>query len=479
MKKILIITAALAASLSLNAQNEVDALRYSQLIPGGTARFNSLAGAFGALGADFSTLSTNPAGLGVYKKSEFTFTPSLYLGKTTSTYQTRTGEDLKYNFNLGNAGLVMVMPAGKALSESGWRNIQFGVGLNRLNNYNNRMLIEGFNPNSSLLDAYVNYANGIAPSELNEFDTRLAFDTWLLDTLGSNTSYFGAVPAGNVLQRKSITTDGSLNEFVLSMGANYKDRFYLGASLGFPFLRYYETSTYRESDSQGAISDFKEFTLNDEYLARGSGFNFKLGMIFRPTEWLRLGTALHTPTFFQINETYSTSISSEFDNGDYYTASSPNGEFDYKLETPMRFIGSIAFVIGEYGLVSADYEFLDYSDARLRSKSYKYFDENDAIRNSYVQAHNIRLGTEWRIDAFSFRGGYAIYGNPFESKINDGSRNLLSFGLGYREKNYFLDFAYVMAKGSEDYYLYDPVLVSPAVNDLQQNSFLVTLGFRY
>jgi hypothetical protein len=146
MKKILIITAALAASLSLNAQNEVDALRYSQLIPGGTARFNSLAGAFGALGADFSTLSTNPAGLGVYKQSEFSFTPSLYLGKTTSTYQTKTGEDLKYNFNLGNTGLVMVMPAGKALRESGWRNIQFGVGLNRLNNYNNRMLIEGFNP---------------------------------------------------------------------------------------------------------------------------------------------------------------------------------------------------------------------------------------------------------------------------------------------------------------------------------------------
>lgn len=475
----MLIIGTLTATLALNAQNEVDALRYSQIMLGGTARYASLGGAFGALGADFSTLSANPAGIGVYRKSEFSFTPSLYFGKIESTYQGKSAEDLKYNFNLGNIGLVMVKPVNNRFSESGWKNIQFGVGLNRMNNYNHRMLVEGFNATSSILDAYVNYANGIAPSELNDFDTKLAFDTWLLDTLGSNTSYYSAAPGGNVLQRKSITSDGSLNEFVFSLGGNYKDRLYLGASIGMPFLRYSETSSYRESDSKDIITDFKEFTINEDLVVRGTGYNLKMGLILRATDWLRLGAAIHTPSFFNIEEEYSTSITSQFDNGDSYSSKSPNGQFDYKLETPMRIMGSAAIIIKNYGLISADYEFVDYSEARLRSDSYKYFDENDAIRNSYQASHNIRLGTEWGYDAFSFRGGYAMFGNPFKTEINDGARSSLSFGLGYREKNYFIDFAYVMTQGKEDYYLYEPSLVPAVQNDFRQNSFLVTLGFRY
>ncbi|MBE0640623.1 MAG: outer membrane protein transport protein [Bacteroidales bacterium] len=479
MKRIWILMLAAGITGMLQAQNEVDALRYSQLNFGGTARFNALAGAFGALGADFSTLSVNPAGIGVYQTSEFSFTPSLYVGNTESSYLGKTGEDLKYNFNLGNAGMVFVMPMGPAANASGWKNLQFGLGINRHNNYNSRMLVEGFNAQGSMLDAYVNYANGMAPDELNAFDTRLAFNTWLLDTLGSETNYFSAVPGGNVTQRKSVTSDGSLNEFVLSMGANYSDRFYLGASLGFPFIRYYESSVYSERDYDGLVDDFNEFNVYDNLEVHGSGVNFKLGMIFRATDWLRLGAALHTPTFFDMQEEYSTTMNSSFDNGDSYEDSSPEGRFDYTLETPMRAIGSVAIVLGKLGLISADYEFVDYSSARLRSDTYKYFDENDAIRNSYTATGNLRVGTEWKLDNFSLRGGVALHGSPYESSINDGERTSYTFGFGLREKSYFVDFAYVRSGINEDYYLYDPALSSAVANKHNQNSYMMTLGFRF
>ena len=53
-----------------NAQNELDALRYSNTGTGGTARSYAMANAFGALGADLSAFHINPAGLGLYRKSE-------------------------------------------------------------------------------------------------------------------------------------------------------------------------------------------------------------------------------------------------------------------------------------------------------------------------------------------------------------------------------------------------------------------------
>jgi hypothetical protein len=480
MKKIWFALTALISLGLTQAQNEVDALRYSLTSPGGTARSTALSGAFGALGADFSTLSTNPAGIGVYQGSEFTFTPSLYLGNTESGFLGGYGEDLKYNFNLGNAGLVFSIPTGPASKNKGWKSFQFGMGLNRLANFNNRILIEGFNAQSSLLDAYKDYAFGKRPGELDPFDTELAWNTWLLDTLSnSGTQYSSAVEGGNVTQRKSITSDGSINEFVLSMGANYRDKLYLGASLGFPFVRYFENSSYMEKDYDDYYPDFDEFNVFETLEARGSGVNFKLGMIYRAADWVRMGVALHTPTFYTMREDYNTTIASRFDNGDAYESSSPDGRFDYELETPMRAIGSIAFIVGKMGLISADYELVDYSSARLRSSTYRFFDENNAIRNSYTAAGNLRLGTEWRYENFSFRGGFAMYGSPYKNNLNDGERTSLSLGLGVREEGYFLDFAYIRTMYSEDYYLYDPARVPAALNDFTQQSFLMTLGLRF
>ena len=131
------------------SQTEIDALRYSQLQYGGTARFTSMAGAFGALGGDFSALSTNPAGIGIYRRSEFTFTPSFYNQKTTSNFMGNSLDDYKYNVNFNNAGIVLSYYEPE--SKNVWKGVMFGFGYNRLNNFNNRISMSGKNDRTLFL----------------------------------------------------------------------------------------------------------------------------------------------------------------------------------------------------------------------------------------------------------------------------------------------------------------------------------------
>lgn len=484
MKLLKVFTFLFLALLFLNgySQNQDDALRYSQSGFGGTARYMGLSGAFGALGADFSTLSTNPAGIGLYKKSEITFTPSFYSGRTSSSYMNSTNDDYKYNFNISNIGVIYTFYEKKNFTDEkpDWCNVQFGFGLNRVLNFNNRQLTEGYNPSSSLLNQYLSDAQGRRIVDLNYFDTRLAFDTYLLDTLGGATHYVSAVPNGDVLQRKSVTSSGSLNEMVVSLGGNYADRLYLGVTVGLPYLNYKETSTYKEIDEKNKISNFNEFTLNKELITTGAGVNAKFGMIFRAADWIRIGAALHTPTFYYtMHDEWKNTLSSDLGAHGTYSAESPSGRYDYKLTTPMKAMGSLALISKKLGLISVDYEYIDYSEARLRADDYDFFDENTNIRSFYHAVSNLRFGAEYRFAPFAIRGGYALYGNPYKSTINDAQHQSFSFGFGMRQELFFIDLAYVYSLAKEDYYLYDRSLVGPASNEISSNNILVTLGLRY
>ncbi|MDD3878264.1 MAG: hypothetical protein PHT69_16720 [Bacteroidales bacterium] len=482
MKNLKIITLAFVLlSIYSYGQNEIDALRYSFINYGGTARYVGMGGAFGALGADFSTLSTNPAGLGVFRSSEFSFSPSIYTEKSLATHYGKGSEDLKYNFNLGNLGFISAFKLRRPHEEGpGWEYINFGFGVNRYANYHSRILLEGDNWENSLMTDYLERALGKNPEDFDPFGTQLAWETYLLDPIDSSgTNYGSAVPVGGgVRQSKSITKTGAINELVISLAGNYDDKFYIGGTLGFPFVRFNESSTYREEDID-TISNFKSFTLNEDLMTSGSGVNFKLGMIYKPIEFVRIGAAVHTPTFFTMKDEYSRVMQSYFDNGNNYSATSPDGKFDYELTTPMRVIGSLAFIIGEYGLLSADYEFVDYSEARLRSKSYKFFDENEAIQMNYKAQSNIRIGGEVRLDPINIRGGYALYGSPYNKGLNDAEKTSISFGVGIRDKHYFLDVAYVYSECSEDYYLYNPNLVKPSNIKLTSNNIILTLGLKF
>ncbi len=488
MKKFIFTTGLLFLfNILINAQNEEDALRYSRTTVVGTARFAGMCGAFGALGADFSTLSANPAGIGLFTKSEFSISPNIYTGKTISSYMGNSLDDSRTNFALGNAGVVIVIKPVDRLDKNLLKNIQVGFGINRLKDFNNRIMIEGFNDKNSILDTYVEYSDGINPKYLNDFDTRLAFDTYLIDTIPGETNfqylnayeYIGGFHGS--LQRKSIETKGSINEPLLSGGGNFNNKLYFGISLGFPYIRYKQNSTYSEKN-QNEEKDIDEFYVNEWLETKGSGINIKVGAIFRATDWLRIGAAYHSPTWYNnMRDRWNSRMQAYYTNGDYFNERSPNGEFDYRIQTPMKAIGSIAVIFGKLGLLSFDYEYIDYSSAKLKSSQYSFFDENNTIKNNFDAANNIRIGTEWRFDLLSVRGGYANYGSPFKSGVNDGKMQAFSGGLGYREKFFFIDFAFIYSIRTEDYYLYNSpsYQTEPVSNDYKSYNYLLTFGYRF
>ena len=475
-------------SLQGHTQNAVDALRYSQLYTGGTARYMAMGGAFGALGGDFTSLSNNPGGLGIYKSSEFNFTPSIHVGSSNSLYNGYTGNDSKTNFAIGNVGYVYTKRLSSRSNQPGFRHFQFAMGLNRLNDYNRRMVMAGENTENSLLDTYVQFADGIFYKDIENnrgglygFDLYPAWWTYLLDADTATSKYFSPIPNGGTMQRKIMEQWGSMNEWSFGFGTNYQDILYLGMSFNIPWIRYFEKSTYSETDIADTIYDFNKFNVYDRLETRGTGFNLKFGFIVRPVDFLRIGGAIHTPSWFNMRDYYDCSMESYFDNGDYYTQASPYGNFRYKLTTPLRLQGSLAFIIGQYGLISGEYEYVDYSNTKFRSVDYDYFHENNDISTSYVQGHNIKVGTEWRSGPFSFRAGYAYQNSPYRSGINDGVLSAYSGGVGYKDKYYYLDFAYVFTKKTEDYYFYgtDNISVNPVINELIDHRFLLTFGTRF
>lgn len=466
-------------AFSSTSQNDIDAMRYSQLTFGGTARFAAMGGSMGALGGDISCLSFNPAGIAVFRKTELSITPSLFTQKTTSDYNGTNSFDRKLNFNLGNIGIV----ASAKLKENkgGWETLNFGFGYNRTNNFHNRMSIQGYNTTSSLLDTYVANANGHESADFDGFSTGLAWQTWLInpDTNGV-LLYNHVIPRYGELQKKSLESKGSMGETVFSFGGNYRNKVLLGVTIGYVNARYEEETTYEEIDEKDTIPNFKSFSYSQSLTSKGKGLNCKFGVIVKPTDWLRIGAAVHTPTGLSMSDSYSSTMKSDLEGGIQYDTTSEEGRFNYTVTTPFRAIGSIGFVINKIALLNVDYEYLDYTYAQLHSSPNVFADVNTTIRSKYTSTGNLRAGAEIRFDPFAFRLGYALYGSPFHGGENkNAARSSYTAGIGYRENNYFIDFAYVYTMYKEYAYLYDPAIVSPVTNNYKNASFMLTLGVRF
>jgi hypothetical protein len=485
--RVLIALFILGSTATVYAQTAVDALRYSRIFYSGTSRFNALGGAFGAVGADFSTLATNPAGIGLYQSSEMTITIAPNVGSSSSTYNGTTASDSRVNFGMGNFGFVFnIKPTSKS-GTSVLKSLNFGFGFNRQNDFNNRVAIQGVNMKNSLMQSYVNVLNeeGTWPGDIMEtypYDIGLAWDTYLIDT--ANGSYYCDAPYGGLLQRKTITTYGSMNELDFSFGGNIGDKLYFGFTVGVPFINYYENSYYEESSIKDTIPNFLSLSYNYNLQTKGTGVNVKFGLIYRPADWVRIGASIHTPTWYtNMHDEWFSSMQSSFKNTSWNgTSYSPVGYYDYKLRTPFRAMGSLAFIIGKYGLVSADYEYVNYSQASFNSEYYSYTEVNNEISSNYKSWGNIRFGTEWRISDFRIRGGFAYFSNPYTgnmSNTNNTERYQASGGLGFRSKYFFADVSYVWSGMYENYYLYDASMVSPAKLTLTSHTVLTTIGFRF
>ena len=215
------------STITANAQNEVDALRYSTQNLSGTARYSAMGGAFGSLGGEFSSLSSNPAGIGMYQFSELTFTPSLNLNATKSYYNGNNLSAYKSELSIANLGLVFTI----AQNNSNWKRINLGIGWNQLANYNNTLEIEGINTQSSIVDRIVELTNGTLTSELTNgegnYYSQMAWNTYLIDPLFNNNTlvdgeYVSNFSSNSKSQSKVTTSIGGMNEFVFSIGGSYQ-----------------------------------------------------------------------------------------------------------------------------------------------------------------------------------------------------------------------------------------------------------------
>jgi hypothetical protein len=481
------VSALLMVAGSLLAQNETDALRYSQLTFGGTARSSSMGGAFGALGADFSSLSSNPGGLGVYRRSEITVTPGVLYQSTTSTFTGTATDDEKVKAGFNNIGLVVARNLQNERNKTGWKFIQFGIGMNRLANYNSQVTVSGTSY-GSIMDQFKSTAIGTTPGNLDPFGNALAFNTYLIDTIpgSGGTGYSEPKNNGDMINHvKSISSTGSYNEMALSVGGNYEDKLFLGGTVGIPFVNYNESSSYVETAAPGYTSTFSSLTYNQRLSTSGSGFNFKIGAIYKPLEYLRLGLAVHSKTWLTLSDAYSADMTSTFVGTDQWknsSATSPSGTYNYNITTPGRVIGSVGFILGKEGAIDIDYESVDYSQMRLSSSDAGVFsDVNSGIQKNFTRASIVRVGGEWKLKPLALRLGYAYYQSPYNSSFStDGTRQSFTGGLGFRHKRVFCDLAYVLTLSKTNYYMYDASFMpeGPAVNMNSVSSYMITLGVK-
>ena len=480
-----IFIAMLLMSTMAMGQNLVDGLRYSDNRIQGTARSAAMGNAFGALGGDFTSASINPAGLGVYRSNEFVITSQFGKTAVDATYLGQTASDSKYNFSVPNIGYVASIGNENSLGGS-LVGLTFGVGYNRLNNFNMKRMVEADNANSTLLDDFVANANA---NNWSNFYEELAWQTDLLILDEANDVYFNDISKAGYgqSQRKSFTQKGALDEFILSLAANFNHKFYLGATVGIHNVDFTESTSLFENDVNNNIPYFNDYTFNTYLNTTGTGFNVKLGALYKPVDALRLGVAIHTPTFYRLHDSFDNSMYSYItfeDGSENFDALSPLGDYDYNLETPMKAVFSAAYIIGKSGILSVDYEYVDYSTIKLSDggNNYDFFDENQEIQNVYKSVGNLRIGAEYRLSGeFSLRGGYEYRPSPINSSYQPGvdepKYSSLSGGLGYRQGNFFLDAAYKHAL--DDNYAEVYTGSDLANYEITKDQFILTLGFKF
>lgn len=522
MKRIFLYIAITASIMSLSAQTANDAITFGQQYHGGTARYMAMGGAFNALGGDFSTLSVNPAGIGIYRSNEFTFTMDLRFSESTtivddkitqikdiplSPYNTSFTET-KSNFNLNSVGYV----SGSDLGNSGLVRINFGFGYNRLKNYHKAYRAEVWESPHSLTD---NWARSLNEDELSTLGAYLADRTYVLNRLENN--------AGQILKYESplfnnnrvdyvkdVVEEGRINEWVFSTGGNVGHWLYFGATFGLQdinirkeyfqteylyidglansYQRYYfDDNDNQQPDVIDAINSDRYTYYSQEY-TNGIGLNGKFGIIVRPLDIFRFGVAIHSPTVnFLTVESYGdmTNFTAYYDEKNNFIDPSEGGtpgedsytedDYDYRTITPYKVNASAAVILGKFLAIDAEVDMVDYSTMKIKDTNggtYVYTDANNAIKEMYKTAYNARIGAELKFaQVFALRAGASYYGSPYENNITyDGSGNMFdaadyigdrfdySGGFGIRAGDFFLDMAYIRSIQDNRTMVYDGAL---------------------
>ena len=461
-----------------SAQGDYEAFTFSQADYLGTARFMGAGGAFGATGGDFSALSTNPASIGLYKRYEVSFTPmSLNFGYSDTYYYGNKSSARKFKYTLPQAGIVM---SHNIRRDNEWKSWQFGFGYNRIMDYNNTFRANA-QVNNTIAEMIVPHANGTYYENLTG-DASLAWYGFLIDTLpGIYDQYYGLYSNHNIDQRAVVTRSGAIDEMVFSFGGNYGDKLYFGATVGIPFLDFKERTTYIEAPAEGGnLYGINNYTLNSEQRNTGTGVNLKVGILYQPADFVRIGAAFHTPTYYwKVKDNFSRELITSLSNGTNLDYSYSNYN-SFTLTTPLKFNVDATFLIAKRAFVSAEYEFQDYGMATLYDDNYDYVMENDAIREKFGISHSIRVGGEVNVtQGFALRAGYRLKTSPYKmSDVPYNTTHFISAGVGFRGKVMFADLAYVLRLNKDSYWLYD-AYGEPCINASKVHSVVATIGCKF
>jgi len=490
MKKQIISTGILLLSaVGAIAQSEYDALRFSQTYQQGTARSAAMGGAFGALGGDLSVIANNPAGMSIYSTGEVGLTLDVISNNTKSMLNGTEKEDSKFAMKFSNIGCVVANDNGKT---SGFNHFAWGVAFNKLNDFGSHELMGAYNYNSSYLDVWAESANGNTPKKLNDYNTGILYDAQVIveEPEGSG-SYIHphnrqwsdtSTGAYGEYQKRTVNQKGGINSWDFGFSGAFNNMFYFGASVGVQSVNYKYTGTYSEDDKDN-ITAYEYWDYSEKIRTHGTGVNLKLGLLVKPINFIRLGAAFHTPTVYSMSDEHYSTVETLFDNGFTDERESPRIDYDYQLSTPMKGILSAAFIVPGYGLISFDYESVNYGKCKFHNADWDEADfdvENDAIVEKFQKTNNFRVGAEGLAGPVSIRAGYALYGNPLKEYKGNKERQILSLGFGFKGDDIYFDITGTYHIYQKDAVLYESRSVTQMYSyDNRYLNVLATFGVRF
>jgi hypothetical protein len=427
---------------------------FSQNDNNGTARFTAMGGAFGALGGDISSININPAGLSVFNNSIFSGSFNSRSSNIMANYYGNKLTTQDQFINLSQAGAVLVFDSGYG---SDWNKFAMGFNYRITKDFTDGFIAQGNSGEATFRDFPLDTNN--PPFEYNIADEQIF-----------NNSY-----------------NGKLSEFNIGFSSVYQDKLHVGLALNFYDLNFIQRSNLTEFNSD-ANGNNLDANLYQENFTTGTGFSVNTGLIYKVNSSFRVGLSYQTPTWFsEILEDSNivdndgffgdTEIAVSNDNSVYSNTAGgffPTQSLVYRLKTPSRLTASTAFVFGKIGLLSIDYTNMNYTRTKLSGSNFTQ--ENQAFQNDFVNTHNFSIGTEWRLDKFSIRGGYRFEQSPDAFAIDTDDLSEYSFGAGYNFKNFKLDFSYRTNNRTAAYNFYSGFNVNPANLTLDNRIFTASVS---
>ena len=494
--------------LGINAQNMYDVASLFGNDLTGTARFVGMGGSMGALGADLSTMNTNPAGMAVYRSNDCALAGTLLFNISKSSYEGSNARLSNTYAGINNAAFVISTERDKNYL----RYLNFGFGFHRRNNLSGVFEMcgaAGLHSQQYLMDElyklnpfdYNNVESSMYSNFSHSWLSRLASDAGLCDDLGNIiTNPDGALLwTPDELGYYEMTT-GGVNTLDFNLSANFDDRLYLGATVAVSVVDYNKYSEYRETDAVGDI-----YVLENNRYITGTGFDMKLGAIFRPMQYspLKVGLSFHTPTRYALREYSSAAIANPIGG---YSCSTTDSELygqmlsvNTTLRTPWRLGASVAYTFGTELALDAEYEYSDYTTSAFIGRNNDLVKaQNEEISYNMKAQHTLRVGAEYNLSDFAVRAGYNYQTAPFAADaykemynasiaetsteyMNRYDKNIITLGVGGKETLFYWDLAYMLELQRAEFFPFvDYAIRNPGATVRNtRHSVVATLGVRF